>query len=485
MVAIKKTSKVLSLGVMLLCSVSEGYAAVSHYITCKLHQPSETLNPDDFKGMATTPPGWTGYPKKTLDGEPIEYDIALEPKPADLSAGKADNVGFQPRNLIKNMTVDPRDSLRQAMPIDLPHSSLSLYVDANMTTVRPAVIEWLNLRYRNELHGASCDNAEALPLIRDKGITYANIWFWDPRAVPHIDGRPIELRFDEHGRPINPYPYGSELNVRGRGFYFFFGENPAVDPLITLELKGKIYALFIQRNEAAAKKSDGAPSQLSFPGGMHDIDKTQVDPLGAIFKELGEETGVFLDSDKIIRSGLAHLVSSDVVSGEARTTRNAWTTSHFYHLHFNNIEEFTSYIKAIRDDFDGHEVAKVLLLDVRYVLSQYVIPGAEGSMFASHGKMFTHALVNFFEKDHDKIRYLEEDAGSYVDYRASRLRMSELKAAIEMAAEEAASRELLAVQHRARSRSNLPVVANASLEQRASSGVAVVTERSTSGLKRK
>lgn len=48
----------------------------------------------------------------------------------------------------------PRDPLRQAMPEDLPGPSLSLYVDPGMTRVRLAVIEWLNVRYRNELRGA-------------------------------------------------------------------------------------------------------------------------------------------------------------------------------------------------------------------------------------------------------------------------------------------------------------------------------------------
>lgn len=91
-------------------------------------------------------------------------------------------------------------------------------------------------------------------------------------------------------------------------------------------------------------------------------------------------------------------------------------------------------------------IAKVLLLDVRYVLSYYVMnaeeggvsdPANVGNFFASHGKMFTHALVKFFESNTNKLRYLETRDGSYSDYRASRLRMDELKMAIDRAEREA------------------------------------------------
>ncbi|MES2253294.1 MAG: hypothetical protein V4482_06410 [Pseudomonadota bacterium] len=417
----KKISQALGVSAVLLSSAQQGHAGVKEFIENQLSRPEAPMTTVDFAGMGQTPPGWTGYPAKSVDGEPINYDIALP---------STNNDGFSPRNLAKNMQVNPLDPLRQAMPADLPHASLSLYTDESMSILRPAVIEWLNIRYRNELGGRLMENEQAIALVREKGITYENIWFWNPKVVPQLNGNPIELIFDNLGRPINPYPVGKDLNLSGRGFYFFFGENPAVDPLITLELNGKIYALFIQRNERATKKSDGAPAQLSFPGGMHDIDKTQVDPLGSIIKELGEETGLLLDSDRIIRSNLAKLVSSDVVSGEARTTRNAWTTSHFYHLHFNNIHELKNYIKTVSSLFDGHEVSKVLFLDIRYVLSNYVMPDAEGSMFASHGKMFTKALVDFFTHHPDKRRYLTGSDRVYKSYRDSRLSMNELQEAV-------------------------------------------------------
>lgn len=400
-------------------------------------KPFEYENVEDYAGFLMKAPAFTQYPEK--NGEEVEFTMHLESTPIEIENKKADPYGFKKRNIALNAQTPITIPERQAMPFSLPHPNLSLFESSNPKILRASVLEWLNLRYRNKLD-IPLNNSTAIEFIRGNNITYESIWFWDQTSYLAFKKRGGKLDFDEMGRPINPYPNGKKINIKDRGFYFFYGENPSVDPLITVEINGKIYALLIQRNNVNNQpqiKGDNAPLELAFPGGMIDIDKDS-QPLHHALRELKEETGIELDSAKVTPRKI--LVSHDVVKGESRTTRNAWTTSYFYHLHFNSIEELADCTISTTSEFDKGEVSKVLFLDIRYILAHYVMPqqltnignDLKGSFFASHGKMFAQAMAKFFNEHTNKINYLQLPYNeryndlNYNNYRLKPIKIKEL-----------------------------------------------------------
>lgn len=381
-------------------------------------------NLTDFSGMHGDAPGWTGLRKKSEAAEPFDAQIALH------SQNPSSDNGFQPRNIDLNREQDVMSKWRQAMPANLPSATLSLF-EEDGSTVRSAVCDWLTIRYRDEKgYTERLSNEEAKNLIHEKGITYNNIWFWDPKNPSKLNGEILLLEFDERGRPINPFPGGSDILMQDLGFYFFYGENPAVDPVLTFEHNGKMYLLVVQK-QVTGNNADHSPKQIAFPGGMLDIEQTSTTPLMKILEELKEETGIELKTDVATDSNLVRLVSNDVVAGEPRTTRNAWTTSMLYHIHFNSLDEMVNSLADIHDIQDSNEIAGRYCLDVRYVLDQYVInQSPDHAMMASHGQMLTKTLKDFFTNHEEKLDLLKTDDYS-ADFNTSRIKGSDLNKEIQ------------------------------------------------------
>jgi len=370
----------------------------------------------DWRAGLKPAASWTGYPLQ--DGQRTteafngtkDYEIGLKPKQGlDGKALLEGQVGFSPRNIEVNRKIQPRDPLREAMPAGLAHPSKSL-TDSD-GHLRTEVLEWINVRYRNELK-SYIFGVEGKNFVKAKKITYENIWFDQPN-----DPNNYALKFDHQGRPLNPSPLVDENGITGHGFYFRLGQNIAVDALITFEHQGKIYAVFNQRA--------GEKEALAFPAGMLDIrDKSRIE---AAFRELGEETGIYLNLEKI--SSKATLAWTGTVAGETRATRNAWTDSTLYHAHFSSLDELSEYVTEINDAYDRGEIGKRYILDLGYVVQEIAKEETDRQikMYASHGQMLKFALGKFFHANPEKSKLLNTETNLF---EAARFKFTDLREAI-------------------------------------------------------
>lgn len=362
-------------------------------------------------------PAWTGYPQKegskTIDklGEIVEYEIAktFTPKNPQDTPTEATLKGYNPRNIATNRGIDSFDPLREAMPQGLATPLRSLFQDNGL--VRPEVIEWLNVRYKKELK-KPLTPGEALTLIHDKGITYEKLWFHDPKSELNYD-----LNFDDLGRPLSPSPLVKHNGVAGHGFYFRLGQNLAVDIMFTFEDEGKLYIVMNRRNDGEFN--------LAFPAGM--VDLSDENELATGFREVAEETGIKLDFTKIQSEGKATLYWAGTVAGEARATRNAWTDSRLYHIHFNSIQELKQYTRGIDTEFDRHEIASRYILNLGFILENYLMPTGpdHGKMFASHGSMLSFGLAQFLHRHPEKLVLLAPQGD--IDFNSSRMSFKVLR----------------------------------------------------------
>ena len=373
--------------------------------------------PAEWEKALEAAPAWTGYPQvdgmKTVDklGEIVEYEItkSFTPKNPQDVAPESALKGYSPRNLQVNRTLHPFDSFREAMPENLATPSRTLtHVDGSL---RAEVVEWLNTRYKKELkHPLTSE--EALALVHAKGITYENLWFQHPKSELNYT-----LQFDDQGRPLNPSPLVEKNGVAGNGFYFRLGQNLAVDIMLTFEDEDRLYIVMNRRNDGEFN--------LAFPAGM--VDLSDENELATGFREVAEETGINLDFPRIKTEGKATLYWAGTVAGEARATRNAWTDSRLYHIHFNSIEELKSYTRGIHSRFDRQEIASRYILSLGFVLENYLMPtGADhGKMFASHGSMLSFGLAQFLYQHPEKIRFLTPQGD--LDFKSSRMSFKTLR----------------------------------------------------------
>ena len=417
---------------------------VYSYMTEKMDVQEEAL---DFAGMAGNPAKWTGYPPKeslASGAAPTYYEIAL-PRPSEADLAKPelakDIYGFNPRNHVVNRQLPWYHPLRQAAPEGLADPSLSLFVDgddAHGTVVREPVAEMLHILWRESLStdllfraDQKLTNIELVRMIRVKNFTYKDLWVSDPADSTN----PI-FEYDENGLPINPFPGGSDISVKGPGFYFKAGENLAADCFVTVQIDDKLYALVIQRSDNKTLLGDGSPRMLSLVGGMQDIGAlgSRLTGLGksakdTAIRETAEETGVVLDGMRLESDGLVHLVYDNVVAGEARSTGSAWTRSKMYHMHFDSLDQFLSYNTEYKFGDDGETLDR-MFLDIRYVLANHIMPGVKGTMFASHGKMIeNYALKDLLTRKPELLELLkvrEDEHDSNMDFSRSRIDLKSL-----------------------------------------------------------
>jgi 8-oxo-dGTP pyrophosphatase MutT (NUDIX family) len=396
--------------------------------------PREPLPVVKFIGMGRNQGfNWTGCPPKevltlsetdrdsTRTVDCPQFTMTGTFKPTDGTYSDTDPKGFQPRSIVKNSQLDPLDDARQAMPRGLPNASLSLYTDETETVLREEVVEWFNARYRYDALPEFKDVETnlftpegAVRFAKERGINYCTIWWWKPENYKrHLDKGYKPFAFDALGRPITPYPIGCDLNVEDTGFYFFYGENPAVDFLLTIKHEGRIYTLVQQRTDNKAPDlSVGGPNQISITGGMQDItaDTMLGGGVSVAAKELKEETGYDLDITKMLSDGVIQSVSYGVVPGEERTTRNAFVTSEFFHAHFDSIDHFKAYLLG-ESAFDTFETARRFFADAGYILNTYIMPGAKGKTFAggAHGDMIADAVAKLAMRDGTTMDCLSGD----------------------------------------------------------------------------
>ena len=405
-------------------------------VTIKSSDPRQPLDDSKFAGMGCDQGyNWTGAPtKKVLDLSESDREFQRDSvchqftmrgtfKPIDETYSDTDEKGFQPRNIVRNSQVDSLDDARQAMRRELPNASRSLYTDGTETVLRDEVVDWFNARYRYDELLAFKNTVTnlftpqgAVAFAKEKGIDYNTIWWWKPENYQrHLAKGYQELKFDALGRPITPYPVGRDLNIEDTGFYFFYGENPAVDFLITIKHEERLYTLVLERSDNEAPNlSNGGPDQISITGGMQDIAAETMIGGGAAVavKELLEETGYKLNISRMNAVGIISSVSYGVVPGEERTTRNAFVTSEFFHAHFDSIDHFQAYLLG-ESAFDKFETKKRFFADARYILSTYIMDGAKGKTFAggAHGNMIADAIAKLVIQDGTIMECLSGDVG--------------------------------------------------------------------------
>jgi hypothetical protein len=139
---------------------------------------------------------------------------------------------------------------------------------------------------------------------------------------------------------------------------------------------------------------------------MHTVDDLNDDEkLNAIFATLRDETGITLNREELEEQDKIAVVWNGPVAGDTHQTRNAWTVTRLYHVHFDNVAEMATY-GAVHADFNGHEVTTRSLVDLAYVIPIYLAPNHPSHMLASHGSMLSFALGKFLSTDPEEIESL-------------------------------------------------------------------------------
>lgn len=244
-------------------------------------------------------------------------------------------------------------------------------------------------------------------LDRLKITQYQQLFLVNPTYEPVVNNGIDELT----GLPYTRNPYSKEINLVGSGFYFWTGENEAIDAVIRVkdEKHNQVYYLCIMRGDAKPKYTDGTstdakkgestkePRQIAIVGGMPD--KEEEGPRN-IFKELREESGLQANYNAM-KANLKKLAIG-FVGGEARQIATAGTTTNLYLMEFESWKDFFDKF-TLNSTFDPKEVAGRYFISESYLLNRMMNTKKDPDLiFASHYLLFSYALGRVLADAHSK-----------------------------------------------------------------------------------
>ncbi len=267
--------------------------------------------------------------------------------------------------------------------------------------LRSEVVEYILLRYKSEieenLEFKSLSKQEiAKQIVSLKGINYDNIWFWNPDELPaglvyfydDRDGDKIlsrsfdtekkkiiykdengervkkrfvkiglqylgksgnkkikSLMFDgKTGFPINIFQ--EKATIEGKGIHSEFGENLEIETLVSIDINGELYGLFVESKLPAFGVSVTHPYSYA-------LDQKEFDAyeLSAIEKGVHQDSIKFKVND-LLRDKKISVVSKISVDQQS-VSQNAWVSRKTVHIHFDSLDEVKKYIEQISTDLSN------------------------------------------------------------------------------------------------------------------------------------
>lgn len=276
----------------------------------------------------------------------------------------------------------------------LASSGKNLYESDNL---REEVVDYIWARYKDEIESdeelkKGNKQEVAKKLVSIKGINYDNIWFWDPEYLAKglvyfypngkkdkiltrsfdSDKQKIiykdehgsrvkkrfvkiglktvdkdekvsikELSFDEKtGLPINLFQKKQALQGKGRKFEY--GENLRIETLLTVDVDGSLYGMFIDSKIPYSNVSVHRKLvQKSF----------DVYELGGVLRGL-LKARMTLKMEDILRDKKAGIAYMSVDEQKSNAS-NSWVSSKMYHIHFDNAEDLQKYIETTLSDSEN------------------------------------------------------------------------------------------------------------------------------------
>lgn len=150
-------------------------------------------------------------------------------------------------------------------------------------------------------------------------------------------GKAGDLKFDKLGRPINPKRSSVQMNVDGRGKFWFWGPNQAADPVVLIDKNGDrqdITGILIRRMDSIDRGI--VDDEWAIPGGFVDVTQGELPQTGAL-REFAEEVfgtdenlEAFLEDNIIDKDYYGKEIYKGINIKDPRNTRNAWAETNVY-----------------------------------------------------------------------------------------------------------------------------------------------------------
>lgn len=264
--------------------------------------------------------------------------------------------------------------------------------------LRKEIIDYIWLRYRLEINmkpeWKTLSRQEvAQKIVSLKGINYDNIWFWNPENLPDgfvyfygelrtprilersfdelkqkiiyrdKNGARIKKRFvkigfkllDHHSKDtIKEMKFDEKTGLPFNMFYEQFltlsnvnqleyGENLHVDTLLTIDIKGDLYGVFIDGKLPRSK--------VSLEHTVDEIEKLKdfdLFELGAIQQNLINLKMIFRFNDLVLDKKINFISLS--VDEELSVSPHGWVSKKIAHIHFDSLADIKKYLLKIKDD---------------------------------------------------------------------------------------------------------------------------------------